>query len=482
MHQFLLHSIALLSTVGQNTVQFFSPSSPASTVILLGCGFLVGRLIVNSYQRGAPTLLDFFGPPRLSKPEIRLLEIEREVRRDVRALAERVRRRSYPDTMLVGVFYWLLTLREVYSEEHWPVLKREIERILGSGAGLASPELPAFKRALEWIQLSGPTNQKSVRRNNLVPPFSSEHLAPPDFVAQAFLERVLNEWLPERLLEKYGTRVVSPGWTIESWYEEVATCLEEILRPMASFPDVETVQRLDKIRGLPPTPTDDILRWRRKRQATLESLVRVSLADAAAVDPKDREILNDIVLYLLGVTEPPPAAEPGYAWLFPGPLGANLPSDLAQQVCEYPLPAAYASSPSLFIPIKRWRLLDPLVDRIHPLRIQSILLTPDGRIWESQQLEQDAGSPPGVMYRAIGKINVEPTAQGLFLRVPISSWPAEISPDLADRMSFDLYHRRWRMRRIEASADGVFAVYSPAPASARPAVVEPKAWPLRKAS
>jgi len=130
MHHFLLHSIALLSTVGHNTVQFFSPSSPASTVILLGCGFLVGRLIVNSYQRGAPTLLDFLGPPRLSRREIRLLEIEKQVRRDLNALVVRARGRSYPDTMLVGVFYWLLTLRETYSEEHWPVLSRQIERTI----------------------------------------------------------------------------------------------------------------------------------------------------------------------------------------------------------------------------------------------------------------------------------------------------------------------------------------------------------------
>src|SRR5690242_16018164 len=127
MHQFLLHSITLLSTAGQNTMQFFSPSSPASTVILLGFGFLVGRLIVNGYQRGAPTLLDFLGPPRLSRREIRLLEVEKQVRGDVRALSDRVRRRNYPDTMLVGVFYWLLSLRETYSDEHWPVLTREIQ-------------------------------------------------------------------------------------------------------------------------------------------------------------------------------------------------------------------------------------------------------------------------------------------------------------------------------------------------------------------
>ena len=482
MHHFLLHSITLLSTAGQNTMQFFSPSSPASTVILLGFGFLVGRLIVNGYQRGAPTLLDFLGPPRLSRREIRLLEVEKQVRGDVRALSDRVRRRNYPDTMLVGVFYWLLSLRETYSDEHWPVLTREIQKTLAAEAGLASGERRAFERVLEWIQCSGPSKTKSVRRENLVPPFTSEHLAPPDFVTQAFLERLLNEWLRERLLEKYGTRVIPPDWSVESWYEEIAICLEEILKPMASFPDVATVQGFDRLRGVPPTPAEDILRWRRKRQAMLESLVRVSLNDAGAVDPKEREILSDVVLYLLGVTAPPPPSEPGYAWLFPSPLGANLPPDLAQQVCEYPLPAAYTTSPALFIPIRRWRLLDPLGDRMRPLCIQSILLTPDGRVWEAQQFEQEAGSPPGVIYHAFGKVNVEPAAQGFSLRVPMSSWPSEISPESTEQMTLDLYHRHWRVKQIEASADGIFAVYQPAHASPRPAVVEPRAWPLRKAS
>jgi hypothetical protein len=298
-----------------------------------------------------------------------------------------------------------------------------------------------------------------VRRENLAPPFTSGQFAPPDFISQAFLETLLNNWLPERVLERFGRCLIPGDWSSENAYEEIALCLEDMLRPLAVFADVETIRALDQIQHRRPTPRKDVVAWRRRRQAGLESLVIVPLKDASVVDPKQREILNDVLLYLLGATSAPQLTEPGYARLFPTPLGASLPADVATQVSEYPLPQAYAGTSTLFIPLKRWAAPSRADDKLKPLSIHSMLLTPDGRLWEAHHLEQATGSPPGVVYCAMGKIDMVPTAQGLLLQIPIASWPEEIGPQFSGEMDLDLYHRRWHMKQMEASRKGAFIIY-----------------------
>lgn len=217
--------------------------------------------------------------------------------------------------------------------------------------------------------------------------------------------------------------------------------------------------------------------------------MRVPLRDASAVDPKIREILNDVILYLLGLHGLPPAtSEAGYACLFPMPLGANLPADLPEQVCQYPLPPSYRRASTLFIPLKRWVGAPRPDDSNGALSIRSTLLTPDGRVWEAHHMEQEAGSPPGITYLPIGRLDTIPTTRGRFLRIPIASWPEEISPEVSRAIDLALFHRRWHMKRIEGTSEGVFIIYesvlqtAPAGADTRKIQTRDDRWQMRKAS
>jgi hypothetical protein len=408
-------------------------------------------------SNGWRALLEFLAPAPTIE-EVRRSEIEKLVREDVRLLLERARSRSYPETINVLAFYWLMTIREKYTLEHWSVLKALVPRLRGPGNSLGYRETRAVEKAAEWIGSTGPSKQRGLRAN-LVASFTSAQLAPPGFVSQAFLEMLFHEWLPERILEKYGHHMVSGEWESEDWYEEIALCLEEILRPQLAFADIETVRDMDKLQNRRQTPVEQILEWRRRRQAGLESLVTVPLHDAGAIDPKQREILNDVILYLLGVTAPAPATAPGYAWFFPAPVGDSLPRDAAEQVSEFPLSPEYTCRSTLFVPFKRWAGLPQPEDRLKPLSIHSLLLTPDGRVWEAHHLEQAAGTAAGVVYQAAGKIDVKPTAQGFVLRVPMVSWPEEIGAQFGREHDLELYGGRWHMKQFEVSVSGASLLY-----------------------
>jgi hypothetical protein len=413
---------------------------------------------VDRATRPWPAILAYLdpGPPAA---EAKRAEMEDQIQRDLKSLRERARGRSYPDTMNVLAFYWLMTVRETYTAEHWPILGKQARMELSGAGSLSEEEARALGQAARWIDTTLPCSRKAVLRRNFVPPFTSGQYAPPDFISQAFLETLLNEWLRERVLEKYGRRLIPADWNSESAYEETALCLEEILKPLFIFPDVETVHAMDRLQGHRPTPIEDILQWRRRRQAGLESLLLVSLREANTIDPKQREILTDVVLYMLGVTGPPPEPEAGYAWLLPAPLGDSLPKDAAKQVAEFPLPRDYAGATTLLIPFEEWQVPGRSNGSLQPLSIESTLLTPDGRIWQSHDLEQEAGSAPGILYCAAGKIDVVPTSRGLLLQVPIASCPTEINPKLIEEWDMALYHGRWHMERMEATHDGACVTY-----------------------
>lgn len=413
---------------------------------------------IDRAARPWPAILELLVPGP-SYAELNRFEIEGQIHDDLNSLRERVRSRNYPDTINVLVFYWLMTVRETYTPEHWPILRKEARKLAGSTGSLTLDEVRAVQQAAQWIESTRPSTGKMLRRHNFVPAFTSGQFAPPDFISQAFLETLLNDWLPERVLERYGRRHVPVDWNNESAYEEIALCLEDMLRPHFVFPDLETLHAIDRVQRRPPTPLEEIVQWRRRRQAGLESLVRVPLKDANAIDPKQREILNDVILYMLGVTGAPPEPEPGYAWLFPAPLGGSLPDDAAEQVAEFPLPAGYTSAAELLIRFTKWQTQGRSNDGVRPLSIRSTLLTPDGRIWQAHHLEQQAGSPPGIFYRAAGKIDVVPTSRGLYLRVPMASCPNEITPKFIEGLDIELYHVPWHMERIEASHHGAFMIY-----------------------
>src|SRR5665811_1782540 len=91
---------------------------------------------------------------RTSPEEIQRLKIEQQVRRDLGALRRRARQRRYPDTARVLTYYWVQTLRESYTPEHWAVLKNAVKRVRPEATDGAEPV--ALERAAEWIQTAQP--------------------------------------------------------------------------------------------------------------------------------------------------------------------------------------------------------------------------------------------------------------------------------------------------------------------------------------
>ena len=398
-------------------------------------------------SRSVGWFFSMFGQPASSPEAARKLRLEKQVRRDLHYLLERARLRRYADTVNVLSFYWLQTLRESYTPAHWPILQHELQRALESGA--SEVEIQAIRRASEWVRLAEPDDRLQAEKPDRIPAFTSQNLEPSIAATQVFLETLLNGWLPERILDRYGLRDAS-DWTAENAYEEAANCLEQILRTWTKVPDVGAVQALDLLQHREPSPREAILLWRRKRQASLESLVRVHVREAGTLDPKLREILNDVILYLLGTTAPAPAAEPGYAAAFSGLLGNNLPPEISQQVSRFPLPPDYLELSSLLIPVSSWPA---------PAALRSTLLTSDGRLWQARGVGHEAGSQPWIEYTAIGRSEVLPQPGGLLLRTPLGLWPEEVSPQLNQSLEFELYNHRWHMLRVEGSGTEAHVLY-----------------------
>jgi hypothetical protein len=389
-------------------------------------------------------------PPAPSPEQIRWEEIRRQIAIDVDRLLERARNRAYPDTMSVLSFYWMLTVSSRYTAEHWTLLERRIGELLADPS-LSAGELESLGCAREWLGSARFAEPRRRSAGLAASPFTSERYAPPLRATQSFLEMLLNDWLPQSILERYGARVTEENWGSENAYAEAAFCLEEILKRRAVFPELETIRRLDRLQKRAPTTAQDLRQWCLRQQAALEALVTAPTPDASLLDPKLREILADVILYLLGSTEAAPAPQAGHPWLFPVYAETDLPVDLAHRVSEFALPSNYSQVHTLFIPVANWPLAS--LWRDHPICIQSSILTPDGRVWDARSVAQEADNVPAIVYRAIGRLEVKPTSDGLVLTVPMGYFPGEVSARFAEMTELDLYNRRWRMGRIEGKIE-----------------------------
>ncbi|MBV8819946.1 MAG: hypothetical protein JO022_16400, partial [Acidobacteriaceae bacterium] len=228
-------------------------------------------------------------PPSPTPEQVRYAHIYKQVSQELQHLLNRARIRSYSDTMPVLSFYWLLTIRQRHSADHFALIEGEIDKLLANPY-LSAPELQALQGCKQWVRSARFAEPRKRRPSLPAAPFTSERYAPPEFATQAFLENLLNTWLPQSILETYGQRLVEDSWTNENAYAEAAFCLEEILRRRAVFPEIDVVRRFDKLQKRTPTSEEDLAMWRRRQQASLESLALVSGKDASCFDPKLREI------------------------------------------------------------------------------------------------------------------------------------------------------------------------------------------------
>jgi hypothetical protein len=104
----------------------------------------------------------------------------------------------------------------------------------------------------------------------------------------------------------------------------------------------------------------------------------------------------------------------------------------------------------LYVPLEQCQALS-LLER-DPVRIGSILVTVDGRWWESVRLH--GGPECALVYRPVGRLRIDFTAEHARLRLP---WPASVqygSGEVRLPGRFEIFGREWRAVAWERTAGG----------------------------
>jgi hypothetical protein len=372
-----------------------------------------------------------------------------QIEGDVAALLARMRVRLYPESIPALASYWLKT---VYARGYDPRAWKELDSLLTRA--LATEFQDDFSRQAlfdirAWIhqtilagqEIAPPPPQLGPVRSSI----GSERLAP-------YIARLLNEWLP---LE------VAHLMVNES----------ETLAQSEGIPVLATAKALERL-----------LIRERVSSGMLDQMLEPGLLSPRSVYPAHLEIFHDVVLSLLGRTDAPPPA--------------ILPASLLGAAPDSSLPAAYADL-ARNASLEAWRGAEELHVPILPeqalrilatpqVRIGSILVTLDGRWWESETLL--SGEESAIVYRPMGRLRIEYPAEGATLRAP---WPenrTRWSGGIGVQNAFEIFGREWRVARWEEDAERTWLrlasagpVREPAPSAggslrrSRPAAID-MAW------
>jgi hypothetical protein len=334
------------------------------------------------------------------------------VHEDAGALLSRMRQRLYPETLPVLVSYWLKAVSgRGYQLRWWKKLDGDFTQLL--------KELPADARSRQALIELRTWIQNEILLPAKVPPASAPSLVSvrtsldPAWV-KPYIVRLLNEWLPVEV-----ARILVNEGESAMWQEggipvlAIATSLERLLVRERLSPE------------------------------TLEMFLRPELLSPRYVYPADAEILRDVVSALLGRT-----------WVVAPPI---MPATLLSVAAGSPLPADYreavrtaslASGPygeEVHVPLAPAQCRQ-ILER-DQVRISSILVTMDGRWWESENLRY--GEDDAVVYRPMGRLRIDFSADHATLRVP---WPEprfRWSGEVNFRDTLELFGREWRISRWE---------------------------------
>ena len=303
---------------------------------------------------------------------------------DFEALLVRMRGRLYPETIPVLASCWLKTVYLAGHERRW---WKELNELLEQA--LREPQLDATSQGClndiqTWINQSGiltgklpavlPPRREPHRAN-----LRSDRLAP-------YITRLLNEWLAA----------------------EVAALLvnetEASLLPEEGVPALATGRALERL-----------LVRERLSPETLEMLLQPGILSPKFVYPADAEMLVDVVLSLLGRTWAP-ALPVMPATFLVAPADTPLPPDYAELVRRASL-VERESGEEIHVPLPAEHALKILNG--DPVRIASLILTMDGRCWESESLQ--SGEQHWVVYKPGARLQIDYTADHARLALP---WPA----------------------------------------------------------
>ena len=304
------------------------------------------------------------------------------------------------------VSFWL---KSVYAHGHkrawWKQLHKLLRQVLRQRLVDAAALVP-LTELRAWIEqgnvLTGKapavvTRKSEPFRTNLRP----ERLAP-------YIRRLLNQWLAA----------------------EVASLL--VYDGEAGMPQASGIPPLAVGRGL-----ERLLARERLSPGTLELLLRPELLSPRYIYPADAEMFRDVVLALLGRTcapEPPvmPATLLGVA------CGSPLPADYREAVRRAVLVESQGRE-EIHVPIAAEQGLDIL--KGGPVRIASIIVTMDGRWWESDNLQ--SGEQYSVVYRPGGRLRIDYSADHAKMDVPWPDTQLRWGGEFQFAEPFEIFGREW---------------------------------------
>jgi hypothetical protein len=333
------------------------------------------------------------------------------VRRDFDCLLERMHQRLYPETMQVLNYYWLKTICvKRYRQSEWKALDHLLQQAWADRR-LPTQAVQSIHDLREWIQqIHHKNGQSSPRSRPSVEPtrqVSSEALVP-------YLFRFLNEWLPV-----------------------------EVARLLVAEPEEGSDES-----GIPTavvaTAIERLLLREHLSRATLESMLVPGLFTPRFIYPADWEILQDVVLYMLGRTAAPPPAKLPAVLLCAAP-DAALSQAYGEAVSAAILTAGFSGAEELHVPIPPAQARE-LMKTDH-VRFTSAVVTMDGRLWQADQLQH--GEQDCIVYRPVGRLRIDYSEDHARMLLPWPEarrrWSGPVS--LINRV--EMFGREWRISHWE---------------------------------
>jgi hypothetical protein len=325
---------------------------------------------------------------------------------DLNALLERIHQRRYPETVPVLASWWLKTTYFAgHNRAWWGQLDAAVEKLLRTQS-LDATAAEAIRDIRAWVRKSIlPLHKAPGVQPLLAPPFRD--LAAGQ--AAPYLSRVLNDWLPGEVARQLTTEV-APAASDES--------------------------------GMPPLVVAKVLERLLLREhfspSSLEILLEAGWFSPKYAYPAHVEIFCDIVLALLGRTAAPRPP------VLPATL---LAGGFAEAVGRAALVPSQAGD-EIHVPLDPSQALELI--RHDPVRIESILVTMDGRWWEANHLE--SGLESVVVYRPGGRLRIDFNSDHARLLVPWSDHDARWQGAVHLPEHIDLFGREWRGQVWERSA------------------------------
>jgi hypothetical protein len=330
-----------------------------------------------------------------------------DVERHVETLLARMRNRQYSETIPVLATYWLKT---IWASGHelrwWKKLHHALTRALYEKP-LDVPSRQGIADIQDWVE-------QTILRSGQTPSFprqaseSAEITLDSDCLAP-YIGRLLNEWMPA----------------------EVARLS---IAASERFPALEGMPALTIARAI-----ENLLVRTRLSKSTLEMLLQPELMSPRYIYPADAEILRDVVLWLLGETEspPPPCLPATLLWVAPdSPLSADYRTAVPRASL-----VQGSLGEELHVPVGPAQALG-ILNRKH-VRIGSVVVTMDGRCWESKSLQE--GQNYSVIHLPMGRLRIDCSQDHAKLTAPWPQarrrWPGAVSfPS-----TFEIFGRKWRV-------------------------------------